>query len=146
MSCSFHSKKVLPYSPSHLYRIVSDIESYPLFLPGCQKAEILEHHPHFARAKLTIGYGPFQESYISKILLTPSTRIEVVYESGPFQYLKNYWEFKEIENNQTEVIFFIDFKFRSFILQKAIESAFYKGVHSLMNAFETRARFLSRKT
>jgi coenzyme Q-binding protein COQ10 len=138
MSCKFHDKKTLPHSAEKLYQVVADIESYPSFLPGCVDAKVLEKGDGYVRASLTIGYGPFRESYISRVLLTPFNRIEVVYESGPFSYLKNHWTFHEASKTETEVEFFIDFKLRSFILQKAIESVFLKNVQHLMDAFERR--------
>lgn len=140
MSCIFHDKKRLPYSAEKLYQVVADIESYPTFLPGCLAAKILEPGEEYCRASLTIGYGPFRESYISKVLLTPFTRIEVIYESGPFSYLRNHWNFHSISEEETEVEFFIDFKFRSFFLQKAMEAVFFDGVKYVMTAFEDRVK------
>lgn len=140
MSCRFHDKKRLPYSAERLYQVVADIESYPAFLPGCLAAKILEQGPGYCRASLTVGYGPFRESYISKVLLTPFARVEVIYESGPFSYLKNYWHFTSLSETETEVEFFIDFKFRSFIFQKAMDAVFLEGIKRVMEAFETRVK------
>ncbi len=145
MSCHFHDKKILPYGADHLYAIVADVQSYPTFLPGCMAAEILEKGEGSLRAQLTIGYGVFKESYTSKVLLTPETYIEVVYEQGPFQHLKNYWHFVPLSENETEVEFFIDFAFRSGFLQKVMETFFQEGISHLMEAFEKRAFTLKNK-
>lgn len=143
MPCVFEEKKVIPYRTSILYEIVADVASYPSFLPGCLEAHILEQNQDFIRAKLVIGYGLFKEAYVSKVFLTPFSRIEVMYESGPFQYLENFWNFKRLSEDETEVHFFIDFAFRSRFLQKMIEGFFQQGATSLMKAFEERAAFLS---
>lgn len=142
MSCHFHDRKVLNYEPQQLYSIVADVAQYPQFLPGCLHAEILEEGEGFLRAELAIGYGPFKERYTSKVLLKPHARVDVVYERGPFKDLKNYWIFRSLGNQQTEVEFFIDFSFRSRLLQMAIESVFKESVTHLMDAFEGRAKRL----
>ena len=141
MTCRFHDKKILPYGEKGLYAIVADVKSYPTFLPGCIKAEILEEKENSLRARLTICYGIFKEIYTSRVVFTPH-HIEVFYEEGPFQHLKNYWHFTPLSETQTEVEFFIDFAFRSFFLQKAMSSVFQEGVSHLMEAFEKRAKVL----
>jgi coenzyme Q-binding protein COQ10 len=141
MSCHFHDKKILPYSEEGLYAIVADVKSYPTFLPGCMKAEILEEKEGSLRARLTIGYGIFKETYTSQVIFNPH-HIEVFYEEGPFQHLKNYWHFTPLSKNETEVEFFIDFAFRSFLLQRLMDKVFQEGVSHLMEAFERRAKVL----
>jgi coenzyme Q-binding protein COQ10 len=143
MSCRFQDKKILPYGEEGLYSIVGDVKSYPTFLPGCMAAEILEEKEGSLRARLTIGYGIFKETYTSQVIFTPH-HIEVLYEQGPFQHLKNYWHFTPLSETETEVEFFIDFAFRSFFLQKAMSSVFQEGVSHLMEAFERRAQDILR--
>lgn len=144
MSCTFRDKKKLPYRAQTLYEAVADIESYPAFLPGCLAAQILERGEGFVRASLTVGYGPFRESYVSKVLLKPFHRLDVIYEKGPFLNLQNYWTFHPLSRNETEVEFFIEFKLRSFLLQKAMEAVFLEKAQHLMEAFEKRVLFLEK--
>ena len=42
-----HVKKsvLLWYSPHQMYALVTDVESYPKFLPWCSRAEVLQRHP-----------------------------------------------------------------------------------------------------
>ncbi len=47
-------------------------------------------------ADLTIGFGPFRESFTSRVMLERPTRIRVRYENGPFRYLNNQWKFAPI--------------------------------------------------
>ena len=42
---------------------------------------------------LTIGFGPFRESFTSRVTLDRPHRIRVRYENGPFRYLNNRWAF-----------------------------------------------------
>ncbi len=61
------------------------------------------------------------------------------YEKGPFRYLNNQWEFIPVPTG-TEVAFFVDFEFRSRLLQAAIGVVFNEAVRRMVNAFHRRAR------
>ena len=68
-----------------LYNIVSDVASYPRFLPFCSASRITkpptENQPgsgvHVMEAELTVGFPPFEESYVSKVTCIPSTSVMV---------------------------------------------------------------------
>jgi coenzyme Q-binding protein COQ10 len=67
----------------------------------------------------------------------------VRYENGPFRYLNNQWDFAPYalgDSVGTEVAFFVDFEFRSRILQAAIGVVFNEAVRRMVNAFLKRAR------
>ena len=65
--------------------------------------------------------------------------IKVKYENGPFKYLHNQWKFAR-DAKGCAVDFYVDFEFRSFILQKAIGAVFTEAVRMMVNAFLKRAR------
>jgi coenzyme Q-binding protein COQ10 len=63
----------------------------------------------------------------------------VKYENGPFRYLNNQWDFLPHDPG-AEVAFFVDFEFRSRILQAAVGVVFNEAVRRMVNAFLKRAR------
>jgi coenzyme Q-binding protein COQ10 len=65
----------------------------------------------------------------------------VTYENGPFRYLNNHWRFSPLPQG-CEVDFFVDFEFRSRILQMAIGVVFNEAVRLMVRAFERRAMAL----
>ncbi len=91
-------------------------------------------------ADLTIGFGPFRESFTSRVVAGPAVAgSEVRYENGPFRYLNNQWSFKP-DPGGCRVDFFVDFEFRSRLLQAAIGVVFNEAVRRMVNAFLKRAR------
>ena len=88
---------------------------------------------------MTIGFGPFRERFTTRDALDRPKQILVRYENGPFRYLNNHWDFLPHEHG-TEVRFFVDFEFRSRILQAAIGVVFHEAVRRMVNAFRKRAR------
>ncbi len=137
-------KRVLPYSPRQLYDLVADIERYPEFLPWCIAARVRQHESDrgLITADMVIGFKVFRERFTSCARLDPDgQRIDVAYEKGPFKYLNNHWVFEDHPQGCT-IDFYVDFAFRSRILQKLIEPLFSEAVRRMVSAFETRARAL----
>jgi coenzyme Q-binding protein COQ10 len=132
-------RQVVPYTPEQLFDLVADVGSYPRFLPWCVAARVRSRTETQLLADLTIGFGPFRESFSSRVTLDRPNRVVVKYENGPFRYLNNQWDFSP-NGTGAEVAFFVDFEFRSRILQAAIGVVFNEAVRRMVNAFLKRAR------
>jgi coenzyme Q-binding protein COQ10 len=132
-------KKVVPYTPEQLFDLVADVGKYPQFLPWCVAARVRSNTGAQLIADLTIGFGPFRESFTSRVTLDRPQRVTVKYENGPFRYLNNQWDFAP-SGSGTQVSFFVDFEFRSRLLQAAIGVVFNEAVRRMVNAFLKRAR------
>ena len=135
-----HSEsRQVPYTPEQLFDLVADVGRYPEFLPWCVGARVRTRTEREMVADLTIGFGPFRESFTSRVTLDRPTRIGVRYENGPFKYLTNQWRF-EPDPAGCRVHFHVDFEFRSRLLQVAIGAVFHEAVRRMVAAFLTRAR------
>jgi coenzyme Q-binding protein COQ10 len=129
---------VLPYTPEQLFALVADIERYPEFLPWCVGARIKERRGDLIVADLIIGFRMFRERFTSRVSLDPPQRIDVAYTEGPFRYLDNHWTFGPHPAG-CRVGFFVDFEFKSRLLQRLIEVLFSEAVRRMVGAFEKRA-------
>ena len=141
---TYSERKLVPYAPKQLFDLVADVAKYPSFLPWCVGARIRSKTHDELVADLTIGFGPFRESFTSRVSLqhpdaSGFCAIKVKYENGPFKYLHNQWKFA-LDSKGCMVDFYVDFEFRSFILQKAIGAVFTEAVRMMVNAFLKRAR------
>ncbi len=137
--------KDLPYNIDMLFALVADVEKYPEFLPWVAGARILKSEGDVRHAELKVSYKGFSESYVSKVTLVPPTdesgegTIDVTLERGPFKKLRNYWVFRKIDEKNTQVEFFVDFEFKSIIVEKLAGGAFASATKKMMQAFEERA-------
>lgn len=137
-----HSEQQLsPYSPEQLYALVIDIERYPEFLPWCRAARILERKDNELLAELIISFAHMTERYTSRVVMNHPASIDVTMVKGPFDHLVNRWRFMPKEKG-CEIDFFIDFKFRSRILETLMGSLFAKATDKMVNAFTDRAKKL----
>ena len=132
-------RRLLPYTQAQLFDLVADVERYPQFLPWCLAARIRERKPDLIVADLLIGYKMVRERFTSRVTLSPPHRMDVAYTEGPFRYLNNHWIFEPQPEGGCVIDFFVDFEFRSRMLQKIIEMLFNEAVKRMVGAFETRA-------
>ncbi|GAA6207397.1 type II toxin-antitoxin system RatA family toxin [Cognatishimia sp. WU-CL00825] len=139
-----HSEtRALPYSAQQMYDLVADVAAYPKFLPWCAAARIRSRDQDGASevmlADLVISFKVFRERFGSRVVLHPETMsIDTEYLDGPFKFLKSTWDFKDADGG-CEVSFFVDFEFKSAILQGIIGVVFNEAMHRIVMAFEKRA-------
>lgn len=135
-------RRIVPYQPRQLYDLVVDIEAYPKFLPWCLGARIRERADNLIVADLIIGYRMFRERFTSRVSLAPDAeggpRIDVEYADGPFKHLDNHWHFRPHARG-CEIDFFVEFAFKSRLLDRALELLFHEAVRRMVSAFEKRA-------
>jgi coenzyme Q-binding protein COQ10 len=132
----------LPYSAEQLFDLVADVERYPEFLPWCLAARIRERKENTITADLLIGFKMVRERFTSRVVLDRPKRIDVSYSEGPFRYLNNHWIFLPQDDGGCVIDFYVDFEFRSRMLQKIIGLLFNEAVRRMVGAFEARARQL----
>lgn len=132
-------RKVLPYTPTQMFDLVSDIESYPKFLPWCVGARIIEREENGVTADLVIGFKMFRERFRSKVDFKQPDQIHVDYIRGPLKYLHNDWKFSSNDQGGTTIDFSVDFEFKNKIFEKVAGALFSEAVRRMVGAFETRA-------
>ena len=139
-------QKTLAYAADELFLVVADVKEYPSFVPWCSGARIRSEDQHEIIADLEIGFGPFRESFTSKVTLDRPRQVQVhAIEGGPLEYLTNTWTFTPVSDG-THVDFVIDFVFKSHLLDHAANSMFHEAATRMMSAFESRAHFVHMLT
>lgn len=136
-------RKLVRFAPQQLFDLVADVPRYPEFLPWCTAARVRRHEgPGREVDELAIGFGPFHEKFVSRVVLTPDDpagpRIDTTGIEGPFKHLVSRWQFKPHPDG-TEIEFALEFEFRSLILQHTVRALFAEAVKRMVAAFEARA-------
>ncbi|MBD3763361.1 MAG: type II toxin-antitoxin system RatA family toxin [Rhodobacterales bacterium] len=135
--------RVLPYTPDQMFDLVADVARYPEFLPWTAAARIRSRKPidggEEMEADLVISFKVFRERFGSRVRLYPAARqIYTEYIDGPFKYMRSTWAFAPAPGG-CEVTFFVDFEFRTAILQGLIGIVFNEAMQRVVRAFERRA-------
>ncbi len=139
-------KRFINCSKNQLINLVLDIEKYPIFVPFCLDAKIYEKKENgdflLIIADLTIGKGPFKDTYKSDVKFNKKKdTIYVTNLDGPLKYLENKWQFKE-DNKITEVSFEVDFELKNRFLNIVMTKSFQFGLDKIADAFQKRAEEL----
>ncbi len=135
-------RRILPHSPERLFDMIADVEKYPEFLPWCVATRVRKRDGDVMTADMVIGFKIFREKFTSQVTCDRPRRIDVLYFDGPFKYLNNHWIFEPHGDGHCEIDFYVDFEFRSRLMQKAIGVVFNEAVRRMISAFEDRARTL----
>ncbi len=132
-------QRLIRYSPEQLFQLVADVKRYPEFLPWCLASRIRKQTDTALVADLIIGFQVFKEQFTSHVQMNREHLIITVeYAEGPFKFLTNRWKF--IEHPDGCIIdFYVDFEFKSRLLQTVIENLFTEAVRRMVSAFEARA-------
>jgi coenzyme Q-binding protein COQ10 len=140
---SFETRRQVPFTTQEMFDLVADVERYPEFLPLCEGLRVLSRNGEGEQSTLVaameVGYKGIRETFTSRVTLdsvTPSVRTDLV--QGPFTKLVNKWNFTETPGG-CEVKFFIDYEFKSMILQMLVGSVFEQAFGKFAEAFEERA-------
>jgi coenzyme Q-binding protein COQ10 len=135
-------QQILPYTREQLFDLVADIEKYPEFLPWCRAARVISRKEGELTAELMISFKHLSESYVSCVVLDRPHRIEATLVRGPFSHLINRWTFTQQPGGATQVDFYVDFAFRSRMLEMLIGGFFTRASEKMGEAFKARAQAL----
>ncbi|CAN5289412.1 type II toxin-antitoxin system RatA family toxin [soil metagenome] len=139
--------RVLPYTPDQLFNLVGEVDDYPRFVPWItsmrtsnRRAE--EGGATTVDAEAGVGFAFLRERFSTRVRRDPASRtVEVDLIRGPFRRLQNRWRFTEHPDG-TEIAFFIDYEFKSRMLQALLDANFTRAVDRLIACFEARAAAL----
>ena len=140
-------KRLIECKKKDLIALVLDIEKYPQFVPFCFDAKVYENKKNGDLIKiiadLTIGKGPFKDTYKSDVVFNQKEdSIFVKNIDGPLNHLSNNWSFTDKKNGITEVTFDIDFEIKNKFLNSLMVVSFQFGLEKIADAFQKRAEEL----
>jgi coenzyme Q-binding protein COQ10 len=139
-------KRLIECKKDQLVHLVLDIEKYPEFVPFCLDSHVYEKKEKndliLITADLTIGKGPFKDTYKSDVKFNKKDNsIKVTNIEGPLNYLENVWHFKDHDNG-TEISFDIDFEIENKFLNTVMSKSFQFGLDKIADSFQKRANYL----
>ena len=139
-------KRLIECKKDQLVDLVLDIEKYPEFVPFCLGSHVYQRENNGNQilivADLTIGKGPFKDTYKSDVKFNKDdSSINVTNIGGPLRHLENNWKFIESDNG-TEILFDIDFEIENKFLNLVMTKSFQYGLNKIADAFQKRAHEL----
>lgn len=84
--------RVFPgYTPTQLFALVSGVENYPRFIPGCVAARVVERNGDQWLVDNVFHVGPIRSRFKSFARLESPHRLSISAEDGPWKMFRLVW-------------------------------------------------------
>jgi ribosome-associated toxin RatA of RatAB toxin-antitoxin module len=130
---------IVNHSAREMYALVSQVESYPSFLPWCDRVSVAERAPGRTVATLRINFRGLKEEFTTENRDRPGESIDMKLVSGPFRSLEGGWRFTPLSETACKVELDLRYEFASRLLEKVVGAVFDEIASSLVDAFARRA-------
>jgi len=130
---------LVAHSAQKMYALVADVESYPQFLPWCDRAVVSVSEPGRTVATLHINFRGLKKQFTTENFNRPGARIDMKLVSGPFRSLEGSWVFTALSENACKVELSLRYQFASTLIQKMAGPAFRDIMDTFADAFVRRA-------
>jgi len=130
------------YSPAEMYRLVTDVDQYPQFLPWCDKARVVTHEENGMLAEIGIAFSGIHQTFTTKNVHVPDRQVIINLVNGPFSSLEGEWNFLSLGEpveRACKVELTLTYGFDN-TLGKLISPVFDKIAGSMVDAFVKRAK------
>ncbi|NBT34997.1 MAG: type II toxin-antitoxin system RatA family toxin [Betaproteobacteria bacterium] len=136
---------LVPYSSEEMFQLVSDVESYPAFLPWCAGASVRPLEDGSRLAQVQIAFKGLRQSFTTRNFHDHGERIEMTLHDGPFKALAGHWRFSPLTEAACKVGFELDYHFSSRLLERLVGPVFEHITVSMVDAFVQRAEAIYGK-
>jgi coenzyme Q-binding protein COQ10 len=136
-----HERKALPFSAAQMYDLVTDVSRYHEFLPWVAAVRVRSDNDDEMLADMVVGFKALKETFSSRVLKTPKSKVVVDYLDGPMRHLHNQWLFEQTDTGCI-VDFTVDFSFSNRIFEALAGQYFSTAIRKMTDAFVQRAEVL----
>ena len=142
---SFETTRRVNHTANNMFDLVADVDRYPAFLPLCENLVVRGRRQRgegveVLVADMTVAYKVFRETFTTKVTLDRNAmEILVEYLDGPVSELENKWRFVEAGEGKSDVLFKLDYEFKSRTFAALMGAVFDRAFRRFAEAFEERA-------
>ena len=133
---------LLWYSAREMYALVTDVESYAVFLPWCEKAEVLALVDLGVTARLHLQYAGLRHAFTTQNTHVADRSVVMALVDGPFSELDGTWRFVPIGAEGSaacRVEFELRYAFSSSALEMLLSPVFDRVANTFVDSFVLRA-------
>ena len=137
-----HKSVLIWYSAAEMFALVTDIASYPQFLPWCDQAAVLAENADGMTAKVGLSIAGLKQSFTTQNTHIKDRQVNLKLVDGPFSKLDGSWQFTPVGSNgerACKIEFSLNYDFANAALAGLVGPVFDKIAGSLVDAFVKRA-------
>ncbi|OEY86932.1 ubiquinone-binding protein [Wolbachia pipientis] len=150
MLYQYRTEDIFLCSLQEAFQLVIDVEKYPHFIPWCKVVHIKEKTENQMIVDLLAVFYGIKGQYTSEVISIPPNKsnlalVKVTSSHGIFKYLYNEWQFIYLDEYQTIVKFYIEFKFKSNIFSMMLNQVYKRAQSKIITAFKNRAEKIAQQ-
>ncbi|MGQ2979233.1 MAG: type II toxin-antitoxin system RatA family toxin [Polaromonas sp.] len=137
-----HKSVLIWYSAAEMFALVTDVASYPQFLPWCDQAGVVEEDADGMTARVGISFAGLSQSFTTRNTHVKDRKVSLKLVDGPFSKLDGHWEFTPLGDGSQracKVNFSLRYDFDNAALAALVGPVFDKIAGSMVDAFVKRA-------
>ena len=137
-----HKSVLIWYSAAEMFALITDVASYPQFLPWCNQASVHEENAQGMTAKIGISIAGLTHSFTTRNVHEKDRRVSLTLVDGPFSHLEGDWDFLPLGDGSQracKIEFTLCYDFDHGALATLVGPVFDKIAGSLVDAFVKRA-------
>lgn len=143
---SIQKSVLIWYSAQQMFDLVSDVASYPQFLPWCDRASVVQRHADGQTAEIGLNFRGLRQSFSTRnthVQLLGGVmedRLQLV--SGPFSKLDGVWRFTPVggaDMGSCKIELQLSYDFDNVAMAAVVGPVFDWIASSLVDAFVKRA-------
>ena len=128
------------YSAQQMYDLVSDIESYGEFLPGCASGKINSQNGDQLEATLEVAKAGLRHSFSTRNKMMPGESIEMNLLEGPFKHLSGIWTFTQLGGEGCKISLELEFEMSNKLTAATLGALVGQMMNAMVDAFSNRAK------
>jgi ribosome-associated toxin RatA of RatAB toxin-antitoxin module len=139
---------LLWYAPHEIYRLVTDVEAYPQFLPWCERVDVLARDADGLTARLHLAFSGIRHAFTTRNVQVPDESVHIGLVDGPFSLLDGLWRFVALPlptaegrpgESACKIEFEMRYAFSNAVLEGAISPVFGRIANTFVDSFVRRA-------
>jgi ribosome-associated toxin RatA of RatAB toxin-antitoxin module len=137
-----HKSVLIWFSPQEMFDLVTDVPSYPQFLPWCDHAAVRSRDETGMVAEVGIAMAGVHRTFVTRNIHEPGRRVRMSLVEGPFSRLDGDWQFHCVGDGTQracKVELQLHYGFSSRTLAALVGPIFDRIAASLVEAFVARA-------
>jgi ribosome-associated toxin RatA of RatAB toxin-antitoxin module len=143
---SIEKSVLIWYSAQQMFDLVSDVASYPQFLPWCDRASVLKRDQNGQIAEIGLNFRGLRQSFttcnthVQLLGGVIEDRLQLV--SGPFSQLDGVWRFSPVggaDLGSCKIQLQLRYAFDNVAMAAVVGPVFGSIASSLVDAFVKRA-------
>jgi ribosome-associated toxin RatA of RatAB toxin-antitoxin module len=133
---------LIEHTPEAMFKLVDDVEHYPLFLPWCESVEVHERSETITAATLHLNYHGIKANFSTENGKVFPSLMTIRLREGMFRNLDGSWRFTPLGETACKTEFKLHYEFANKVVEKAVGPVFNVIANTFIDSFVKRAQAL----